>query len=242
MKKNHYHATYLLMVCCMATAISTVSFAEETGETDIYGNVIDWDTNEPANEENQDVDNLNENTIILPEETEQSIDETETEESMIDDDEATAFVHAHFYAPNNWGNEDIFVSIYNLDTDHLYNIFLEHDLGYKGDCHVAAGNYEVRGANIAGDSINGQPIYSETSNFVIKSGEEITLELRPAKQEITETEETIMETEPVEETNNSNGGVSESKKITVIPFFVKISSICVVVISSLLIYIKKKRR
>ena len=197
----------LLCIGCISISSASIGLADEIGETDIFGNVIDWDVNESAYEENQLEGDIKENTISIPESSEENTLETsEIETSSIadtEDFEKAATVYAHFSAPNNWGMDDISFCIYNLDENMQYNIFLAHDLGYKGKICVHPGNFEVRGANIIGDAINGQPIYCEISNFTINKNEEITLELRPAQQEIADSSETSETTETAAKTTIS---------------------------------------
>lgn len=196
-----------------------VAFAAQ-GETDIYGNPIDWDESGIGNEDDAGSDDtFAENSLILPDKEEKSSDlvedtasvedapssfsETTTTEAATDSSDLTptGTVIVNFHVPDNWGKDDIVLGLYNITEGEKYDVPLYHDRGYKAEVSLPVGTYEVRSANVSGDLINAQPIHSDTSDFELQANDQQYISLRPAQLEIS-VESSVAETTASSEQDN----------------------------------------
>lgn len=226
MNRKIFLLTLMSVSLCLTPC---VAYAAQ-GETDMYGNPIDWDENGIGNEDDDGSDDtFSEDSLIIPDNEEKSSapsDETSGgHESQTDIYETTApreeahstdsvkvgTVIVKFSVPDNWGRDDIILGLYNKTEGEKYDISLYHDQGYKSEALLPVGAYEVRGANISGDQINAQPIYSDTSDFELQEDDPQYISLRPVQLEVSD-ESSIEETH-TDDANDARSDFSVHKML-----------------------------
>lgn len=210
---------FLSLLCLsLLGAMPVVAYAE----VDEYGNEIDWIDDGVSGEDLAG----EENNYIPPnadqlevERLEQSESEAESIAEIINQNKsesgASSTITLKFDASDNWRGSNVMVSLYNKDTWTQHKVYIYKQNNYVAMEELPFGTYELRGAEVVGDTNGVYPLISDANGrneFEVGENQEaVVINVELAKRITNQEEQKHQEEKEKEEDNEIQESESKEK-------------------------------